>query len=271
MTGQSVARHIVAHRRAPQPRRSGRIAAFTLIEVLIVVAIIAIVVAILLPSLSAAKRTAVLATCKANLRQVSTGIATYSMEQGVIPHGPVVPPLGGFLEGNDGRLATSQVWTGPQTWPPTHMGLGLLLRREQFNPKALYCPGDDTNNREEELPKVINESLEPAFGSYMYRQMDAIVGGARLENLGRNERGEPAVALAFDLNSRVTVIPGYSRSNHKGVEVNVASVDTSVRGFDNREDAYSLRNADFGVDPTLFLRRDEILQDLDAIYRDDGP
>ena len=38
----------------------------------------------------------------------------YAGDQRAIPHGPDVQPLAPFLEGNDGTLATSQIWTGPQ-------------------------------------------------------------------------------------------------------------------------------------------------------------
>ena len=53
------------------------IAAFTLIEVLVVVAIIALLAAILLPSLKAARTQAKVTVCKANCKQIATMIATY--------------------------------------------------------------------------------------------------------------------------------------------------------------------------------------------------
>jgi prepilin-type N-terminal cleavage/methylation domain-containing protein len=59
---------------------------FTLIEVLVVVAIIALLVAILLPALSRARTLAMVATCKANSKQIGTAIATYQAEcNGYVP------------------------------------------------------------------------------------------------------------------------------------------------------------------------------------------
>lgn len=61
---------------------------FTLIEVLVVVAIIALLISILLPSLAAARNQAKLVTCQANLKQIATSITSYQTEYG--GHVPVM-------------------------------------------------------------------------------------------------------------------------------------------------------------------------------------
>jgi len=59
---------------------------FTLIEVLVVVAIIAILAAVLLPSLQRARESAKIASCKANSKQIASITATYESEfRGYLP------------------------------------------------------------------------------------------------------------------------------------------------------------------------------------------
>lgn len=66
---------------------SARATAFTLIEVLVVVAIIALLVAILLPSLNKARQQARNAVCLSNLHQIGVGCSIYASEsrKGVYP------------------------------------------------------------------------------------------------------------------------------------------------------------------------------------------
>ena len=59
--------------------------AFTLVELLVVIAVIAILVAILLPTLSSAKASAHSAACKHNLRQIGNTIAVVAMDEGEYP------------------------------------------------------------------------------------------------------------------------------------------------------------------------------------------
>ncbi|UCG16392.1 MAG: prepilin-type N-terminal cleavage/methylation domain-containing protein [Phycisphaerales bacterium] len=68
-------------------------AAFTLIELLVVVSIIALLVAILLPSLTKARKQAKSVVCFSNLKSMGTGILTYATEYGDRLPGPLHPAV----------------------------------------------------------------------------------------------------------------------------------------------------------------------------------
>jgi prepilin-type N-terminal cleavage/methylation domain-containing protein/prepilin-type processing-associated H-X9-DG protein len=59
--------------------------AFTLIEVLVVVAIIAMLISVLLPSLSAARKSARIVACRANVHQMGIAMTMYTGQHGYFP------------------------------------------------------------------------------------------------------------------------------------------------------------------------------------------
>ncbi len=69
--------------------------AFTLVELLVVVAIIAVLIAILLPALNKARQAANAISCASNLRQQGMVLALYFNEHsGIIPHSSLYPVPG---------------------------------------------------------------------------------------------------------------------------------------------------------------------------------
>ncbi len=58
---------------------------FTLVELLVVIAIIAVLAALLLPTLSRSKESALSAACKSNLRQIGIALNLYAHESGFYP------------------------------------------------------------------------------------------------------------------------------------------------------------------------------------------
>lgn len=79
-------RALPAHR-LPVCRRKAAAPGFTLIELLVVIAIIALLIAMLMPSLGAAREQAKKAKCLSNLKQIAAGTQAYAMDE----RGLVIP------------------------------------------------------------------------------------------------------------------------------------------------------------------------------------
>ncbi|MBP7935859.1 MAG: prepilin-type N-terminal cleavage/methylation domain-containing protein [Phycisphaerae bacterium] len=116
-----------ASRRSRAARRT--IGAFTLIEVLVVVAVIALLISILIPSLKAAKDMALRSDCASNLHQVGVALNAYANE-----YREQLPPLY--------RTTTAFTTYYMRTAGPGTVNLGLLAnRRYVTEPKLFYCSG----------------------------------------------------------------------------------------------------------------------------------
>jgi prepilin-type N-terminal cleavage/methylation domain-containing protein/prepilin-type processing-associated H-X9-DG protein len=229
---------------------------FTLVELLVVLAIIGILAALLLPALASARQAGRKAACIANLRQVGIAIRTYADEhEGQIPYGPKAPPL------------TNPSSFYPSTGAPTSLlslqsgapvGLGLLLAHYlATQPRVLFCPGTDQPvDMDAELAKV---GRYQAQGSYYYRhggntQLSDLPtatnapSNLQLDNLGLNRNGELIRALALD--TLFLCPPGLEtfnlkpRTHHQQRFANVLYADGSVAARPNRDGRFTvdLRN-----------------------------
>jgi prepilin-type processing-associated H-X9-DG protein len=74
--------------------------AFTLTELLVVIATIALLMAILLPSLRSSRQQAEAVLCSSNISQLLKGLFSYEIDNQTLPYGfddtPSEPPLGGY-------------------------------------------------------------------------------------------------------------------------------------------------------------------------------
>lgn len=96
-----------------ESRRHAGPAAFTLVELLVVVAILGILAALLFPALAAAKQRARAAVCKNHLRQMGQALAMYVHDNtGKYPFylGPTGPAYGDAI-GTEGRAAGLVYWS----------------------------------------------------------------------------------------------------------------------------------------------------------------
>jgi prepilin-type N-terminal cleavage/methylation domain-containing protein len=224
--------------------------AFSLIELLVVVAIIGILVSILLPSLGRARASGKLAVCASNLRQLGVGVTNYAhSNKGMIPIGPDARNGWFVNEGSAQRdlklrpLASNQIWIGkpaPETPALGYTGLGHLLAIQSATPPVFYCPADMSEDEDEEQPRIGSDSS--AYSSYVYRQMQMVPGRPLLGDMGDNrvQRASGAdttlkvQALAMDV--QMTGPGPLKHLTHQGEKINILFQDTSVRDFANRNE-----------------------------------
>lgn len=229
--------------------------AFTLVELLAVMAIISILAALLLPAIGRSRREARVIQCKNNLRQIGMAVSLYSSYfDGWMPvDGDAYQPA------TAGRVATSLIWNSvtPYTDGSTRhfIGLGLLMMMESRfigDPVVLFCPAEGFIEIGELMHEI--KTLPPneiTHCSYIYRQLDARrPADARrglLGSLGRNagldgrsDPTDPATladdapvrAIAADRNY-LSYRDGFytdpnNRINHDGTSVNVLYSDGHV-------------------------------------------
>lgn len=237
---------------------------------MVTIAIIGLLISIVLPALYKARQNGKLSACRAHLSQLGLAIIVYADQNyELIPRGPACV---GPFDFACAEVATNQLWIGAENelHPNEPNGLGVLIKSHNINTKIYFCPADDSNNLEEELPRI-GSDLD-AYGSYTYRQLDQLPGRKRgkLSNLGANVVDDvqiPVEALALDTNS---LGPGpFRHTNHRAKKVNVLYRDRSVQTFPNKLGTFSIPPETFESPEKIFTRLDQILLNADYGYRQD--
>jgi prepilin-type N-terminal cleavage/methylation domain-containing protein len=123
-------------------RRRRRAAAFTLVELLVVIGIIAVLIAILLPALNRARESAKKTTCLSNMRQLGDCFRLYAASnKDAMPIGAV---------GNDNLSTLEKQFSYVVKWENSgnvtitamgHLALAGLAK----SPKTYYCPSEESD------------------------------------------------------------------------------------------------------------------------------
>ena len=167
---------------------------FTLIEVLVVIAIIAILAGMLLPALGRAREAAKRSACLSNLRQIGMGWTLYMGDWGRFPSDENNPVLGstfGGATGNDAALGGA--------FPASQRILNSYVQPGASGSsfEVFRCPSDDGF---EDAPRV---PVYERFGtSYMYND-DELAG----VKLGEITTAPARLCLAGDAGWFVTLNP----------------------------------------------------------------
>ena len=210
--------------------KNGR--AFTLVEMLVVIAIIAILAAMLLPVLAKSKGKAQRISCVSNLKQTGLGILMWAQD-----HEGKYPWLVKTTEG--GSYSLDQAWR--------HYA---LLSNELATPKVLHCPSDKARQLAntftgggESLVALTNSAVSYAVGT------EASEGNASMHiAVDRNITGRDgkSCTLAGINGASTTLNPfrdntGWTTETHPS-EGNMTMVDGSVQLFTQFQLLEHLRN-----------------------------
>jgi prepilin-type N-terminal cleavage/methylation domain-containing protein len=232
--------------------------AFTLVELLVVIAIIAVLLAILLPSLRSAKSLAQRLSCRSRLGDIGKELAIYADHYDGLMTYPASSPGPGEVPSISTPYEVRQMQYDRTPYPKPWMNLGCLIGGGLVpDGKQLYCPATD-GWREEYNKHLIDLNGNPCtWGTMPLQCYPAPTGWQRVEtklgyafwpqskhlmtsdDMGRTSRGAgprytlnyPATPAKYvDLNPNKSLACDYQAHSVKGSGYNLQVVfsDTHV-------------------------------------------
>lgn len=227
-----------------RPRWPKRRAAFTLVDVLVSIAVIAVLIAILLPSIAMVRESARRVVCGSNLRQLGLGLHMYAEDSGdYLPASVFLPPQPPSRTRSDptgspelmDTVRTRDSDFSPRPWGQWD-GLGLLFSQDYVAaPKVFYCPSHTGNHGFDLYEDAWSASSGEIVSNYQFRGAGPL-GFRRLYQI------QSRAALVTDM------LRSYEDLNHPS-GFNVMQAGLAVSWFDDANDQIAgilLRSDDGG-------------------------
>jgi competence protein ComGC len=212
--------------------------AFTLIDLLVSIAVMAVLIGIMLPSISSAQEAARRVVCRSNVRQIGLGIVMYANDHdGRLPPSVFLDPsiftgsvassaqlTGGENSSELTRMIALRVAPGePKMVAGGWDGLGHLHSLEYTNAaRVFYCPSHKGENTFSRFAAAWDGEVSEVAGNYHYRGYGP-TGTGRFTNMLYDIEPPSAAILADGLQSRFEL-------NHVG-GVNIFRADLSADWF----------------------------------------
>lgn len=144
----------------------GRRSAFTLVDVLVTIAVIAVLMSVMLPSLGRIRETTRRTVCASNIRQLGIGIGLYASDHRDL----LVPSVFMSDRGVNNPQRTMQIRLGVRTWDWD--GLGILAHRDYVStPEVYYCRSHSGAHPFSVYAPSWNMPRAVIFSNYQYRAM----------------------------------------------------------------------------------------------------
>ncbi len=206
---------------------------FTLLDILVSVAIVAVLLSLLLPSLTNVNETARRVACRSNIRQVGLALTMYaSSNRGELPSSVYRGIRGVPGTGNEPQnMLTLRIAPNEkprEDWNPWD-GLGLLASGDYLNAgKIFYCPSHKGDHPYRRYAPVWHTPERELVGNYHYRGV-----GPRAVGRDGLPTGWTSILDQIEPNSAALIVDGLRTRadvNHKQ-GLNIFRADLSATWF----------------------------------------